>query len=77
MEAWESLIKDLFLDELFQVHKSVQWPDESKPPTRKFRDHFNGILARVQSDIEKGNQSGKEGERSALYELVEQINHEY
>jgi len=37
----------------------------------------NGILARVQSDMEKGNQSGKEGERSALYKLVEQeINHE-
>jgi hypothetical protein len=43
---------------------------------RKIRDKFENILNEVQKDIETGNQSGKDGELSEKYLLVQQIKEE-
>jgi hypothetical protein len=49
---------------------------------RKIRDKYENILSEVQADIERGNQSGKEGEISEKFSMVKQIKveideHEY
>ena len=41
---------------------------------RKIRDKYDSTLLKVTKDIQKGNQSGKEGDLSEIYRLVKQIN---
>jgi hypothetical protein len=43
---------------------------------RKIRVKYQNVMTAVQADIDKGNQSGKEGELSQLYQYVKQINEE-
>jgi hypothetical protein len=40
---------------------------------RNLKDKFKRELKIVQRDVEKGNQSGKEGERSQLYKYCHHI----
>ena len=40
---------------------------------RKIRDKDNALLESVQNDIDRGNQSGKEGDKSLLHQHVQQI----
>ena len=40
---------------------------------RNVRDKYNALLESVQNDIDRGNQSGKEGDNSLLYQHVQQI----
>ena len=51
-------------------------PDSKQADYRKLRDKYNKVIETVQLDIEKGNQSGKEGDLSPLYKLVKLINDE-
>ena len=44
-----------------------------KPEYRKLKDHFDALCKDVIQDIEIGNQSGKEGDRSEKYQLVQTI----
>ena len=44
-----------------------------KDDPRKIRDKFEKVLKETKSDIETGNQSGKSGEMSEQYKLVQQI----
>ena len=43
---------------------------------REKRDKYKNILSEVQADIERGNQSGKEGEISEKFSMVKQIKEE-
>ena len=51
-------------------------PESKLADYRKLKDKYNKTLESVQMDIEKGNQSGKEGDLSPLYKLVQLINSE-
>jgi hypothetical protein len=44
-----------------------------KDDTRKLKDKYNKILKAAKSDIDTGNQTGKTGDMSKKYELVQQI----
>ena len=76
-KEWDNLIVELFSDSLFLPHKAIYFADETKPPTRKFRDHLQNTLARVANIISAGNKSAFESaEKSALVKVAEQINNE-
>ena len=69
-ETWNS-VNEMFFDqdnttELRDLHYK-----ENNP--RKLRDKYNNVMEVVQCDIETGNQSGKEGDLSLLYQHVNQI----
>jgi hypothetical protein len=43
---------------------------------RRMQDHYKSLSRSVNEDICTGNQSGKEGEKSEVYKLVEQLKNE-
>jgi hypothetical protein len=55
-EVWEKLNKNLFDAEEFREYKNDHYKEDN---FRKIRDRFNTIVDNTQSDIERGNQSGK------------------
>ena len=62
---------------LFKDKHLIIDPDTKQADYRKIRDKYNKVMEAVQLDIEKGNQSGKEGDLiSPLYKLVKLINDE-
>ena len=61
---------------LFKENHLVIDPTTQQADYRKIRDKYHKVLEAVQLDIEKGNQSGKEGDLSPLYKLVKMINDE-
>jgi hypothetical protein len=71
--AWESLHRDLFNNDEFLPYKADHYKEGN---FRKIRDKFDKVLESVQKDIDSGNQSGKYGDQSTLYELVKQIKDE-
>ena len=44
---------------------------------RRLQDHYKSLCKTVKEDMATGNQSGKEGDRSELYTLVEQLSNEH
>ena len=60
-EKWKELNFDLFEDEVFKPYKNIHYHPEK---SRKIRDHFISLLESVQSNIDHGNQSGKQGDLS-------------
>jgi hypothetical protein len=44
-----------------------------KDGARKSRDEFATVVEKIVKDKESGNQSGKSGELSNVYKLVEQV----
>jgi hypothetical protein len=68
--AWNALVKDLFTNDQFAAFAAVHYKPDNH---RKVRDKYENILKIVQSDIDTGNQSGRSGDLSKLYQLVQQI----
>ena len=69
-ETWNSA-NEMFFDQddtknLRTLHYKANNP-------RKLRDKYSNVMEVVQRDIETGNQSGKEGDLSLLYQHVNQI----
>ena len=75
---WAEVYTGFFADAEVAPYKEAFYKVDSKGIVnpRSLRDKYADILATVQGDIEKVNQSGKEGELSRLYELVKQINND-
>ena len=44
---------------------------------RRLQDHYKSLCKTVKEDMATGNQSGKEGDRSEVYKLVEQLLNEH
>jgi hypothetical protein len=76
--AWNEVNKRFFeLEELAQFkEKHYKNDTQNKEDFRKLRDKFNSTMEEVTRDISTGNQSGKEGDLSPIYELVRQIKFE-
>jgi len=72
-EAWEKLNTDLFLNCEFAGLKNDHYKEGG---SRKIRDKYEALIEAIQKDVDTGNQSGKAGERSLLYERVKQIKDE-
>lgn len=72
-QSW-SEVNDMFYEQdLLADYREQHY---AKGNVRKIRDKYKAVLATVQNDIDSGNQSGKEGELSKLYEHVRTINDE-
>ena len=75
-DRWRDLTAAFFLAPdggLPFAEKHYKLDDKGLPDYRKVRDHFNTIKQKVVQDIETGNQSGKEGDLSEKYKLVQSI----
>jgi len=66
-QSWEA-VNDMFFDQ----HQLKDY-QEAKTLNRKLRDKFNSLIGTVQNDIDTGNQSGKDGDLSKLYEHANTI----
>ena len=73
---WAEVYTGFFADAEVAPYKETFYKVDSKGAvqSRSLRDKYSDIMITVQGDIETGNQSGKEGDLSRLYELVQQIN---
>jgi hypothetical protein len=69
-KKWNT-VNDLFFDqnELLPYKAAAYKKDD----TRKLKDKYQKILKAAKADIDTGNQSGKTGDLSRKYELVQQI----
>lgn len=77
--AWCEVNRTFFAQEEnlpFKKEKHYKCDTQGKDDFRKLRDKFNSTMADVTDDINTGNQSGKEGDLSPLYQLVMQITNE-
>ena len=75
---WTEVYNSFFLDKEVLPFKEVfykVYPDGKVNP-RNLRDKYNEIIVSVGKDKETGNQSGKEGDLSQTYKLVQQITDE-
>jgi len=75
-DRWRDLVRDFFSDcnggqPYSERHYKLD--KEGRPEYRKIKDHFETVCKDVFEDIQVGNQSGKEGDKSRKYQLVEQI----
>ena len=57
---------------MFEVLTIYSFVAQGKDNTRKVRDKFDAVMAATKRDIEQHNQSGRQGERSELFLIVEQ-----
>jgi len=68
-KKWNAL-KDLFFDQNEVLpYKSAYKKDDP----RKLKDKYKSVLKATKADIDTGNQSGKSGEISQRYQLVQHI----
>ena len=75
---WAEVYNSFFLDKEVLPFKEAFYkvdPDGKVNP-RNLRDKYNEIIVSVGKDKETGNQSGKEGDLSQTYKLVQQITDE-
>ena len=70
VRLWNKLNSSLFNQPEFVDYKDMHYKANDY---RKIRDKYNALLESVQNDIDRGNQSGKEGDLSLLYQFVQQI----
>ena len=78
-DRWRSLTKDFFLAPnggLPFTEKHLKFDDKGEADYRKLKDHYRGVMMTVVQDIETGNQSGKEGDLSEMYQLVKKLDDE-
>lgn len=69
-EIWSEVLSDFFLQDEMQLYRATHYiPGDY----RKIKDKFLSTLKVVKADIDKGNQSGKDGELSPLYVLVKHV----
>ncbi len=68
--AWEEFLDHLFEQRDFIPLKTAYY---KRGNPRNIRKKYQDTLDLIKRDLETGNQSGKEGERSTLYKLVENI----
>jgi hypothetical protein len=73
--AWNEINKRFFELEELTPFKEKHY-EHNKEDFCKLRDKFNTTMEEVTRDISSGNQSGKEGDLSPIYQLVRQINYE-
>ena len=72
-EIWNDVNNAFFAQSFMDQYRAAHYKADNH---RKIRDKFENILNEVQKDIETGNQSGKDGELSEKYLLVQQIKEE-
>ena len=75
-DRWRDLTAAFFLAPdggLPFAERHYKLDDKGLPDYRKVRDHFYTMKQKVVQDIETGNQSGKEGDLSEKYKLVQSI----
>jgi hypothetical protein len=75
---WAEVYNYFFLDKEVLPFKEAFYKVDAdwKVNPRNLRDKYNEIIASVGKDMETGNQSGKEGDLSQTYKLVQQITDE-
>jgi hypothetical protein len=70
-ESWNAVNNSVWIQPEFATLKDVHFVPGSY---RKIRDHYaKKIQEKIQSNIETGNQSGKEGDMSPLFKKVKRI----
>lgn len=69
-EVWNDVLNEFFSQEELLRHREAHYRPNDY---RKIKDKYHLTLKMVKTDIDKGNQSGKEGEQSTLYKFVKQI----
>ena len=72
LEKWTEFTKVFFEQDELIPYKGEHAREDEKP-ARKIRDKYNNLRDKIKKEMETGNQSGKSGDRSDLYKLVEQI----
>ena len=63
----------------FDSEECIEYKTEEfykKGDYRKLRDKFTKVMKSIRDDIDTGNQSGKYGEMSKVYDLVQQVERE-
>ena len=75
-DRWREVTRDFFRESnggLNYAEKHFKLDAKGNPDYRKMKDHFDTVCKDVYQDIQTGNQSGKEGDLSEKYNLVQSI----
>ena len=75
-DRWREVTKDFFREAnggLNYAAKHFKMDAKGLPDYRKMKDHFDTLCKDVYEDIQTGNQSGKDGDLSEKYNLVQSI----
>jgi len=72
-EIWNDVNNAFFMQSCMEPFRALHYKMDNH---RKIRDKYENVLSEVQADIERGNQSGKEGKISEKYSMVKQIKEE-
>ena len=75
-DRWREVTRDFFRESnggLNCAEKHFKLDAKGNPDYRKMKDHFDTVCKDVYQDIQTGNQSGKEGDLSEKYNLVQSI----
>jgi hypothetical protein len=65
-------VNEGFYDQPEHFRLRATYYKTDQPSIRKLRDQVDKTVKEISEDVMTGNQSGKQGERSRLYELVQQ-----
>jgi len=77
--AWCSVAEKFFQQEELEPYRAKHYKvdAEGSADFRKLREFYNKTIKDVNADIATGNQSGKEGDLSAIYQTVKQLTMEF